>query len=159
MGMGDVQTVCYYLLCLWSEPQYLTTHSPSVSHSHFSLPVGLLSYRIGLCDSLVRHLKPPMVIEGTLHFRIYSSNSKCLYVPWEKTRSVNVWIKLVVLGQQISREEKCLVCLFSLLDLMFQAFKRHFLKMQLLIYRCDLGLDKKTEAENSCLKLLTALTV
>lgn len=48
-GNGDVQTVCYYLLCSWSEPRYLTTHSPSVSHSHFSLPIGPLSYLIGLC--------------------------------------------------------------------------------------------------------------
>lgn len=36
-GNGDVQTACYYLRCSWSEPRYLATHSPTVSHTHFSL--------------------------------------------------------------------------------------------------------------------------
>lgn len=110
-GNRDVQTVCYYLLCSWSEPRYLTTHSPSVSHSHFSLPIGPLSHLIGLRDSLVRHLKPPMVIEGTLDFRSYSSDCKCLNVPLEEVHSVNGRIRLVELEQ--GRR-------FSLLGLMFK---------------------------------------
>lgn len=96
-GNGDVQTVCYYLLCSWSEPRYLTTHSPSVSHSHFSVPIGPLSYLTGLCDSLVRHLKPPMVMEGAPDFRRYSSNSKRLNVRSEEAR----WIKPTELEKRI----------------------------------------------------------
>lgn len=88
-GNGDVQTVCYYLPCSWSEPWYLTTHSPTVSHSHFSLPISPLCCLIGLCDSLVHHLKPPMVMEDTQHFRRYSSNNKCLNVTSVEVHAVN----------------------------------------------------------------------
>lgn len=34
-GNGDIQTVCYYLQS-WSEPRYLTTHSPALTHSPVS---------------------------------------------------------------------------------------------------------------------------
>lgn len=44
-GNGDVQTVCYYLLCLWSALWYLTTHSPTVSHTH-TLCCSAVPYRI-----------------------------------------------------------------------------------------------------------------